>query len=182
MGRPNAELENVVGMFVNMLPIRSYPNKAKSFKEFLAEVKQSVLNAYKNQDYPFENIVKKLGIKRDFSRSPLFDISFSIQEVTTPEIRVNDLKLVPYENSQVNALFEILLFGTDENENISFKLDYCRDLFKRQTMESLARDFISLLQTAVSNTEVKLEDLEIEYESKIIKQNTVDIDDLDFNL
>ncbi len=182
MGRPNADLESVVGMFVNMLPIRSYPNKAKSFKEFLAEVKQSVLNAYKNQDYPFENIVKKLGIKRDFSRSPLFDISFSMQEVTTPEIRVNDLRLIPYENSQVNALFEILLFGTDENENISFKLDYCRDLFKRQTMESLARDFIRLLQTVVSNTEVKLEDLEIEYESKIVKQNTVDIDDLDFNL
>jgi len=181
MGRPHAELENVVGMFVNMLAIRNYPLGDKTFIEFLEEVKQSVLNAYENQDYQFESLAGKLNNTRDLSRTPIFDISFSVQEVSIPEIRINDLKLIPYKSGQKNALYDIVLIGTESNKNISFLLEYYTKVFKRETMDMFAEDYLSILKAAANNHSIKIKDLELKYESSYVKRKKSNIDDIDFS-
>ncbi|MED3511767.1 condensation domain-containing protein, partial [Bacillus velezensis] len=67
-GRSDTELENTVGMFVNTVAIRNFPEEHKTFRAFLEEVKHHTLKDFENTDYQFENIVQKLGVKRDSSR------------------------------------------------------------------------------------------------------------------
>ncbi|MFL1673003.1 condensation domain-containing protein, partial [Paenibacillus dendritiformis] len=64
-GRTHADLEPILGMFVNTLAIRNTPAGEKTFQEYLQEVKEHTLSAYENQDYPFEELVGKLDVSRD---------------------------------------------------------------------------------------------------------------------
>ncbi|KAF6614167.1 AMP-binding protein, partial [Paenibacillus sp. EKM102P] len=75
-GRPHAELESLVGVFINTLAMRNYPSSDKSFLDYLQEVKEHALRAYEHQDYPFEELVEKLNVTRDTSRNALFDTMF----------------------------------------------------------------------------------------------------------
>ncbi|MCP4156737.1 MAG: amino acid adenylation domain-containing protein, partial [bacterium] len=70
-GRGHADLEQVIGMFVNTLALRNKPTGEKTVKQFLAEVKNKTLEAFENQDYPFEQLVNKIEVNRDAGRNPL---------------------------------------------------------------------------------------------------------------
>lgn len=78
-GRPHVDLENVVGMFVNILALRSYPTGRTKAMEYIASVKSMALQAYEHQQFPFEELVHKVIATRDPSRSPLFDTMFVLQ-------------------------------------------------------------------------------------------------------
>src|SRR5699024_910339 len=93
----HADVENMVGMFVNTLAMRNKPVGNKTFQDFLKEVRQNALQAYENQDYPFDELVEKLHLERDPSRNPLFDTMFILQNGDV-ETRVFDqLVMRPYE-------------------------------------------------------------------------------------
>ncbi|MEJ9209714.1 condensation domain-containing protein, partial [Paenibacillus larvae] len=64
-GRTHLDLEPVVGMFVNTLAIRSYPEGSKTFHEYLHEVKETMIHAYQNQDYPLEELIQNIKLKKD---------------------------------------------------------------------------------------------------------------------
>ncbi|MDE1376701.1 condensation domain-containing protein, partial [Bacillus licheniformis] len=72
-GRNHEDIQHLIGMFVNTLAIRNHPEGKKTFRDYLQEVKENTLQAYENQDYPFEELVEKVNIKRDMARNPLFD-------------------------------------------------------------------------------------------------------------
>ncbi|MFA7746287.1 condensation domain-containing protein, partial [Salinicoccus roseus] len=72
-GRPHADLEPIIGMFDNTLAIRTAPMAEKTFLDYITETKETMLKAFEHQEYPFEELVEKLGVKRDLSRNPLFD-------------------------------------------------------------------------------------------------------------
>ncbi|MCP4215073.1 MAG: hypothetical protein GY765_10465, partial [bacterium] len=77
-GRRHIDLERVMGMFVNTLPLKNHLAPDTAFKQFLAEVKEHSLQAFDNQDYPLEDLVDKLLETRDPSRHPIFDVLFSL--------------------------------------------------------------------------------------------------------
>jgi amino acid adenylation domain-containing protein len=79
-GRGHADLQRIIGMLVNTLALRNSPRADKTFKEFLGEVKEKALEAFENQNYPFEDLVDALNVQRDTSRNPLFDAMFVLQD------------------------------------------------------------------------------------------------------
>ncbi|PEB43792.1 non-ribosomal peptide synthetase, partial [Bacillus thuringiensis] len=80
-GRRHTQLENIAGMFVNTLAIKTNPEGEKSVKAFLAEMKQILLGAYENQEFPYEELVEVLEVERDLSRNPLFDVMLVLQNM-----------------------------------------------------------------------------------------------------
>ncbi|MCP5102042.1 MAG: non-ribosomal peptide synthetase, partial [bacterium] len=80
-GRSHADLQGIIGMFVNTLAMRNHPAGEKTVRAFLGEVKQHTLEAFENQDYPFEDLVEKVTVARDISRNPLFDVMFALQNL-----------------------------------------------------------------------------------------------------
>jgi hypothetical protein len=79
-GRSQKRFSNVSGYFVNPVIMRADFSKNQSFKDFLIRTRDTILNAIKHQDYPFINLVEKLQIKRDPSRSPLTQTGFVLQQ------------------------------------------------------------------------------------------------------
>jgi len=98
-GRRHADLQQIMGMFVNTLVMRNFPIGDKTFAAFLREVKVRTLVAFENQEYPFEELVDKVGVKRDVSRNPLFDFMLVMQNLYN-----NDPNVQQEHNAAVNEI------------------------------------------------------------------------------
>ncbi|KJK28162.1 non-ribosomal peptide synthetase, partial [Paenibacillus polymyxa] len=129
-GRPHADLEPILGMFVGTLALRNYPTAEHTFRSYVEEVKVRALQAYEHQDYPFEELVEKLNVKRDMSRHPLFDTMFTLQTTEEGELQLADLSFRPYGLEQTPAKFDFTLEAREEEAGIQFGLQYATALYQ----------------------------------------------------
>ncbi|WP_262421932.1 condensation domain-containing protein [Bacillus aquiflavi] len=158
-GRPHDDLKDVIGMFVNTLAMRNYPKGDKSFCDYLTEVKETALKAYENQDYPFDELVEKLDLTRDMSRSALFDTMFVMQNFDHDEFEMKDLTFAPYEMEAHVSKFDLTLTAIEEDQKIKCVLNYGTKLFKKETMERLAKHLIHIFQAIIDQPERSLHDI-----------------------
>ena len=159
--RPHADLENVLGIFLNTFAMRNYPNKHKSFMEFLAEVKANSLNAYENRDFQFEELVDRLKVSRDLSRNPLFDTMFELQYTNSHTMESSELCLVPYEIEESTSKFDITLHAIEDENEMNLIFQYCTALFKKETIERMTRHFHNILIQIVKDPNTTLLELSI---------------------
>jgi len=160
-GRPHADLENIIGMFVNTLTMRNYPESSKTVIEFIEEVKTNSLKAYENQDYQFEELVEKIGVKRDLSRNPLFDVMLAVQNMEIGEIGLNGISIKPYEMKNRTAKFDITVYAVEAVDNIEMDIEYCTKLYKKETIERMMGHYINILEKVSQNPDITLELIEM---------------------
>lgn len=160
-GRSHADLQNIIGMFVNTLAIRNYPKGELLFTSYLEEVKRSVLESFENGDYPFEELVDKLAIKRDISRNPLFDTMFALENMDLSELEIKGLSIKPCDEVFDISKFDITLTAAEAVNGINFYLEYCTKLFKEETIRRMSEHFINLLKAIVNNPLQRLCDIDI---------------------
>lgn len=160
--RLHLDTEKMLGMFSNTLAIRGRPEGKKKYKDFLCEVKDSCLRAYENQEYPFENLIDLLDIKRDISRNPLFDVMFVLQnDENVQSYRFNGIKIETIEMENRGSKFD-LTFKIFENCNdMLFTLQYCSSLYFVESARRILNCFIKILEQITSVEEIILEDLEL---------------------
>lgn len=155
-GRVHADLEDIVGVFINTLAIRNYPDETKTFKEFLNEVKESCLKAYDNQEYQFEELIDKIGVKRDLSRNPLFDVMFGTQDRNMMKVDIEGLEFNLLMQEAVASKFDLTLNALDTDGGIVFELTYCTRIFKKESMYRLLEHFTNILREVRHNMENRL--------------------------
>ncbi|NLD47202.1 MAG: amino acid adenylation domain-containing protein, partial [Clostridiaceae bacterium] len=160
-GRSHAELENIVGMFVNTLALRNHPSKNKTFREYLSEVKQSTLSAFENQDYQFEDLVEKVVVKRDLSRNPIFDTMFTLQNINMGEIKIDQIHFRPYELEYKMTKFDITLSAMELGDNLELGLEYCTRLYSEDTAKRILMHYVTLLRDIVKSQDSELDELNI---------------------
>ncbi|MCL6588806.1 MAG: amino acid adenylation domain-containing protein [Firmicutes bacterium] len=160
-GRPHADLERLIGMFVNTLAMRNYPAGSKTFKEFLAEVKENALQAYQNQDYQFEELVEALNLQRDLSRNPLFDVMFVLQNTENKQIEIQGLQFIPYEFENNTAKFDLVLQAVEEKDGIDLSWEYWARLFKAETVNRFAQHLTRVLETIIARPGIALREIEL---------------------
>ena len=160
-GRGHADLEKLIGMFVNTLALRNFLNANKTVQEFLSEVKENALNAYENQDYQFEELVEKLEIRRDLSRNPLFDTMFALQNTNAPNYELEGLKFKSYKFEKNISKFDLTLNAIEIKDGIILEWEYCTKLFNEETINKLAEHYIKIVETMIINPEIKLSDIEM---------------------
>ncbi len=160
-GRDHVDLENVIGMFVNTLAMRNFPEAGKGFLDFLKEVKERTLADFENQDYQFETLVEKLNLTRHLNRNPLFDTMFRLQNYHTDGKISTELKSIPYKFSKKVSQFDLQLTCHEHSEGLKFTFEYCTKLFKKATIEDLARHFVQLMKNIVADPDKKVGDIEI---------------------
>ncbi|HLP57759.1 MAG TPA: condensation domain-containing protein, partial [Candidatus Deferrimicrobium sp.] len=158
-GRRHADLENTIGMFVNTLALRNYPEGHKDFEGFLVEVKERTLEAFENQEYPFEDLVEKVVLKRDVSRNPIFDTMFTLHQENRVETSQLDIK--PYEIESGIAKFDLILTCTESEEKLSFSFDYGIKLFKEETIQRFTTYFKQVVSAIIENRNRQLSQVEI---------------------
>ncbi|MEM1366730.1 MAG: amino acid adenylation domain-containing protein, partial [Cyanobacteria bacterium P01_H01_bin.15] len=155
--RPHPDLEGVVGMFVNTLVLRSDFADNPSFVTLLAQVRETVLGAFAHQDVPFEQIIDRLEIPRNWSYAPLFQVMFVWQALrpelsdVTPEIEGLDWSAMPLHNAATK--FDLTLAMQETDTGISGQLEYRADLFLPGTIQALGEAFIQLLESITQQPE-----------------------------
>jgi non-ribosomal peptide synthetase component F/ubiquinone/menaquinone biosynthesis C-methylase UbiE len=95
-GRIRLETESLIGFFVNTLVLRAQLNGDENFSEVLRKVREITLQAHAHQDVPFEKLVEELQPQRDMSRTPLFQVMFTLQNMAEQQIKLSDLSMKPF--------------------------------------------------------------------------------------
>ncbi|WP_257126332.1 non-ribosomal peptide synthetase [Paenibacillus polymyxa] len=160
-GRTNADLESVIGMFVNTLAIRNRPSGDKTFLSYLEEVKETALGAFENQDYPFEELVERLNVKREPGRFPLFDAVFDLQNIEERDAELEGVSLKTYELDHLEeAKFDLTLFMYENNGALSGGFFYATKLFKEAMIRTLTEDYLRVLSQIAENPQLELSRIE----------------------
>lgn len=160
-GRNRKEVENLIGMFVNTLPVRNYPEDTKNFTNFLGEVRETLLDVYDNQDFQFEDLVDRLGLKRDSSRLPLFDVGFVFLSMGFPKVQLDDIEIIPHAFDHKIAHMDIMLEAVENNDGISLNWEYRTSLYKSETIERLAGHYNIILTELMEHPDIPLKDVRI---------------------
>ncbi|UHA72710.1 non-ribosomal peptide synthetase [Paenibacillus sp. 481] len=160
-GRPTSELERVMGLFINSLPLRNYPTPDKSYKQFAMEVRTNLLAAYEHQHYPFEALVETLNVPSDPSRSDWYDTAFSFLNMAPVQLQVDGLSFATYPFDWKVAEHDFYLVGVEGEHEIILDFAYCTKLFNKNTILAMANDFRSVVEQVMANSEVKLSELEL---------------------
>ncbi|MGZ5133943.1 MAG: condensation domain-containing protein, partial [Flavitalea sp.] len=149
-GRQYPEVEGLIGFFINTLVLRNKIKVNSSFIDWLQQVKSSTMEAYENQEVPFEKIVEKVVKERDMSRNPLFQVLFALQNTPeVPELRLGDLTLSTDKISNKSSKLDISFYLSETSQGIQGAVEYCTDLFQKQTVEQLICHYKQLLISIV---------------------------------
>ncbi len=159
VGRDILETENLIGMFVNTLALRSHVDNQLSFKEFVLRIKDNILNAYTYQTYPFDELVNKLNIKRDTSRNPLFDTMFIYQNNHYNSINLNGANTTYYIPDAEISKFDLSLEALPLDDEIKLSFEYATKLFSEEFIENLSKHYLQILNVILENIDIKIENI-----------------------
>ncbi|CAC9975505.1 non-ribosomal peptide synthetase [Flavobacterium panici] len=169
-GRHHADLEGIVGMFVNTLALRNNVDSGISFKDFLASVHESTLSAFDHQLYQYEELVDALDLPRDASRSPLFDVLFTYnKQVDDSGFSDPELKISYHEVSYNIAKFDLSLAILDAEE-ISLDFGYRTDLFTASSLARFSSYLHKIIEEILENENQLISDITILSEAETSQQ------------
>ncbi len=158
-GRMRSELDDLIGFFVNVLPFRSDLSGDPSFRELLAQVRRSMVQAQAYQDLPLEKLVETLGGVRDLSSNPLFQVIFALQ-TPLPAVEFPDFRLeVAGGITTETAKFDLNVTADVGPEGLSVLAEYSTDLFEPETMALLLERFQVLLEGIAAYPDAAISEL-----------------------
>src|SRR5215204_3525699 len=167
-GRQQQELESLIGFFINTLALRSDLSNNLSFVELLHGVKKTTLEAYAHQDLPFEKIVDAIVKERVMSRTPIFQVMFTLQN--TPEIPMLELGDVQFSRESFaikTSKFDLTLNLAEVSQGLQGYLLYCTDLFTSQTIKRMIAHFKELLHSIVREPSWSIRELSMLTEPEV---------------
>lgn len=164
-GRTHGDLEDIVGMFVNVLPIRMTFNENTFFGELIQQVHEKNINAIMAQQYSFDAILRDLNYQVDPRRNPLFDILLVTQDTPFSKdaisFRVGELEFAQEPIANTTAKFDITFEITEIDEQALLKIEYDVTLFRKSSIERIAKVFGGLISRLEQLDSDRLKEIEI---------------------
>jgi amino acid adenylation domain-containing protein len=177
--RNRKEIEKLIGFFVNTLVLRADLAQRPSFVELLSRVKKATLDAYANQDLPFEKLVEAISPERDISRTPLFQVVFAMQSAPLAEVPLGELKLQLFNVNSSTAKFDLTLGVVEDGGSFKASLEYNTDLFEPDTAQRMIDHYQTLLAGIVAEPDrpiVSLPMLTEAEQRQLVEWNRTDAD------
>lgn len=160
--RRDPQLESVVGLFANTLPLRADVPFDRSFVEMLRSTRAGVVDDLSHPDVPFDLIVQALQPERDLSRSPLFQVMFAMSSGLVPALNLPGLTIEPVTVGVPAAKFDLTLFADDAADgSIAATLEYNADLFHRDTVRRMVGSFTTMVRDLVEHPDRVVGDLRV---------------------
>ncbi|NOQ28293.1 MAG: amino acid adenylation domain-containing protein, partial [Bacteroidales bacterium] len=160
-GRNHVDLENIVGMFINTLSIRNEVKGEETIQEFVSSIKQTILGAYENQNYQFEDLVDKVSVERDTGRNPIFDVMFNLLNQIDHS---RDISGIDNENRihiKEVSKFDLSLDVVDYGEQLLLSFNYCTELLKAETIDRFIAYFKKIVKQLADNRGMQISNIEI---------------------
>ncbi len=150
-GRTRRELEELVGFFVNTLPLRADLGGDPTVGELLARSREAVLGAYAHQDVPFEKLVEELRVERSLAHSPVFQASFTLMDAPLAVPALPGLRVGVLEGETATSKFDLTLAVASADDGLRAGLEYAADLFDRAGVERMAERFRVVLEAMAAD-------------------------------
>ncbi|MGE0472121.1 MAG: amino acid adenylation domain-containing protein [Nitrospirales bacterium] len=149
--RTRVELENLLGFFVNLLPLRIDLSTTGSYREVLARVRQVCLEAYRHAELPFEYLVEMLNPPRDASRHPMVQVIFQLRNSEDIQLDLSGLSAYPFSVKRRTGNFDLHVVCEEVDSALQGFLYYPQHLFSEQSMVRLATHYQTLLESLATH-------------------------------
>ncbi|HEX8242041.1 MAG TPA: amino acid adenylation domain-containing protein, partial [Longimicrobium sp.] len=160
-GRTRKEVEELIGFFVNTLVLRTDLSADPGFREVLRRVREATLGAYEHQEVPFEKLVAELQPERSLSHSPLFQVTFTLQNAEGGGGALPGLKVSGVGGEYAIAKFDLSLTLATTPQGLDGTLNYSTDLFERGTIERMVDHLERVLEQVARDPDRSLSRLEL---------------------
>lgn len=162
--RPQVETESIIGYFLNNLALRSDLGGEPDFREVLSRVKQTALEAYANQDVPFEKLIDALKPPRDLSRTPIFQVYFNLFNFRSEIKLPGGTQTISFvdawaQSEEKLSKFDLTLYAGLHEGKLKLAFVYNTDLYDAATIETFLGHFRALLESAVANPDQRISEL-----------------------
>lgn len=161
VNRETEDLQSIIGMFVNSLPLRRKIDYSSKFIDFVKDSRDYFLDAFANQNYPFNELVADLDIKRDISRNPLFDTMFIYQNNGYPKLSFSGINSNYYVPNLKISKFDLSLEIMPVNSIFNLRIEYCTDLFEEEFIKQFAMHYELILNSVLDNMNKLISEIEI---------------------
>ncbi|QHI35412.1 Tyrocidine synthase 3 [Kordia antarctica] len=163
-GRAHPDLENQLGLYLNTLAIRTSFEEDSTFSDLLNKEKQLLLDAYNYQNYPFDQLIEQLQLKRDTSRSPLFDVMVVLQNQQQSGLNtINDienLSVATHEITRNTAQFDIA-FTFSENDRLQLGIQYNTDIYDENFIKHIFIHLENIFNQITATPEITLSSIDL---------------------
>jgi amino acid adenylation domain-containing protein len=149
--RKRKETMGLIGFFLNTLVIRANLRGEPTFRDVLRRVREAVLGGYEHQDLPFEKLVEELAPNRDVSRSPVFQVAFTLRRAAADKSELGELELIPFGLDPGTSKFDLILDVEEASQNAAVGLNYAKDLFEVATIRQMLQHYERLLEGIVAD-------------------------------
>jgi amino acid adenylation domain-containing protein len=144
--RQRPEVEDLIGLFVNTLVLRATVRDDVLLGDFLEQVRELTLEAYDNQDVPFEQVVNALQVERTIGVNPLFQVAFAMKNMPKGEPRMPGMTATLEDIADEPAILDLMLLLEESGEEVVGTLNFATELFDRPTIERWMACFRALLE------------------------------------
>jgi amino acid adenylation domain-containing protein len=162
-GRDHADLQEQIGFYVNTLPLRTRLEAGDSYRSLLKRIKELTLAAYEHQAYPFDKLVDDLGLKRDMSRKPMFDVMLVLQDMEVEAAEgstggVNNTGMSHYQGGDhhTHSKYDLTFIFTEVADVIYLTIEYSKDLFYPESIERMGGHFEKLAESISTSPELAI--------------------------
>ncbi|HEV2904473.1 MAG TPA: condensation domain-containing protein, partial [Pyrinomonadaceae bacterium] len=157
--RNKAELEGLIGFFINSLVLRTDLSGDPTFLQLLARVREVTLGAYAHQELPFEKIVEALQPDRNLSHSPIYQIAFILENTPRADVEVEGLAMTPLRTAGVSSKFDLTLALAQFGPSLLGSVEYNTDLFDQPTSERMITHYVKILEAVAGDPQLRLSQL-----------------------
>lgn len=183
-GRDNVDLENQIGFYVNTLALRNTVTSNQSFADVFTNVKTNTLEAYAHQAYPFNQLIQDLGLKRDVSRSAIFDVMVTMHNFdnSTVNLQVNENEvgtIIDYGAAQ--SKFDLELNFKEVDGYIYVAVIYNEDVYEGEMISNFMTHFQSVLEAATKVPTEKIGQLDILQQTELATLEAFNATDVTYN-
>ncbi|MDJ0835579.1 MAG: amino acid adenylation domain-containing protein [Acidobacteriota bacterium] len=171
--RNRREIEPLIGFFVNTLVVRGDLSGNPNFMELLDRIRQVTLDAYQNQDLPFEQLVEALQPARMRDRSPLFQVIIGLGQADDTNMTLPDIEFFPVAVEDDAAKFDITVALDPHPDGMLLGFEFNTDLYDHGTIETMARRFRELLISIARNPERPIDSFSLLSEDEKVRQTAL---------
>jgi tyrocidine synthetase-3 len=170
--REHYDLKNLIGVFLNVLLIRTRINEKDTFLKQLLKSKETVVEALNNQDYPYEMLDGKISGDNHLRKNPLFSILFNYFPVQVNKPLVTeDFEIRTVETGDISPKYDMTLYALDAGEHMTLELVYKANLYDELSIKRVLEDFLDVIRLVMENEDITI--------SKLTPQGEEDYDDFD---
>ena len=168
IGRTHPALKNIIGTFVNILPLRMQVKADFSFKEFLNQVKEDVLDAFENQDFQFDQMVSILAMDEKMSKNPIVNVHFSFSNTVEMVTELSEFESFPIESRRDEiSQYDFKLEVRERKSQLDIAFIYTGALFDNETIELLMDYYFNILLSVLESNMINIENIDMEKSLKL---------------